>query len=476
MPTIYQTSVEIPSFGGINQSTDGYNMSMRYATTAYNADVTGGGLAPMMDGKEIAQSLTEPIGTLARLYRRYNAVEGERSVLVAVSGGRIWTKLLDHDDAWVARHGGLKCDKCDFVTYEVNRHESPAPVDVLLLTNAEDGMLCLYGDDLHVEPVNTPYKFGVLARHNERIWGTGIVNDPDKLVYSAAFDPFDWKPNAEIPEDGSGEIMQPSWDGDSFLALRPFGSQLLAIKKNAIWRILGTNPGEFIMKEQYGGGALEENTVVVTGSDAYMLGYGGIMRYDGADASPFQQEAVREIMAQVNPAARAEACATMDGKTYLLALPMGASETNNTILMYNITQQAFSLMRGVGVKAFLAFEDRVFYTSAQAPGRVFELGAGKQALPLTWQSGYQDLGAKSSVKSNFGVYLMLDGETMTPVTLRIRTEKKAKEKMVLLTPGKPKRVTLNALGRYFRLEIQSKATKPWRICGGVQIDCELDPD
>lgn len=475
MPMIYQTTVDIPSFAGINQSTDGYNMSLRYARFATNADVTGGSLSPMRAGIAIPQTLASPIGTLARLYRRYHANEDERNVLVAIAGGRLWTKLMDKDDAWEARYGSLTMDVCDWVTYEVNRPESDAPTDVLLFTNAQDGMFCLYGDTLQVSPVTTPYKFGVLARHNERIWGSGIRNDPDKLVYSAAFDPFDWEQNTEQPEDGAGEILQPSWDGDSFLALRPFGSQLLAIKKNAIWRILGTNPGEFILKEQYGGGSLEENTVVVTSSYALMLGYGGLIRYDGADASPFQQEAVQDIMAQLNPAARSECCAVMDGKRYLLAFPMGDSTVNNAILQYNITERSFSLVRGVGVKTFLALDGRVFYTSTSAPGTVFEMGKGEQ-LPMNWTSGYQDLGAKSSFKSAFLVYFTASADENFAITIGIRTEKKLKQKDITVKPGKAYRVLINARGRYFRLEISSTTSVPWTLNGGVQIDMELDPD
>ncbi len=475
MPTIYQTTADIPSFAGIDQSTDGYNMSLRYAQYAANADVTGGGLAPARAGVAMAQTLPGPIGTLARLHRRYHAQEAERDVLVAISGGRLWTKLLDADDAWQAQYGGLTEDVCDFVTYEINRPDSDAPTDVLLFTNARDGMFCLYGDTLQVAPVATPYKFGVLARYSERIWGSGIADDPDKLVYSAAFDPFDWAQNSENPEDGAGEILQPSWDGDSFLALRPFGSQLLAFKKNAIWRILGTNPGEYVLKEQYGGGALEENTIAVTGSYAMMLGYGGIIRYDGADAAPFRQQAVREIMEQVNPLARASACAVMDGKSYLLALPLGDSTQNNAILKYNITEQSFTLIRGVGVKTFLAFDGRVFYTSASSPGMVMELGGGKP-LPLSWASGYQDLGAKHSVKSAFMVYFTADAESMFPLSISIRTEKKVKTKLVFVRPGKAHRVNINVSGRYFRLEISSDTETPWQIRGGIQIDMELDPD
>lgn len=475
MPTIYQTTSDITSFAGINQSTDGYNMSLRYARFATNADVTGGGLAPMKAGVPIEQTIDAPIGTLARLHRRYNVADDEQDVLVAIADGRVWTKLLDHDDAWQARYGGLTNDVCDWVTYEVNKDSSDAPTDVLLFTNADDGMFCLHGDTLEVEPVTTPYKFGALARYSERIWGSCIKDSPDSLVYSAPYDPFDWAQNSEYPEQGGGEIMQPTWDGDSFVALRPFGSQLLAFKKNAIWRIYGAGPGDFVLKEQYGGGALVENTITVSGSYAYMLGFGGIIRYDGADAVPFQQQAVQDIMDSVNAQYRNGACAVMDGKKYMLALPLDESTYNDSVLIYNITESTWSLMRDVDIKSFLAFDGRVFYTSANAPGTVSELGEGEQ-LFMNWTSGYQDLGAKTSIKSAFEIYFICEAEQKFPLTIGIRTEKKLKQKTVTIKPGKSHKVNINVSGRYFRLELTSTTTIPWRLNGGIQIHMELDPD
>lgn len=477
MPVIYQTDAELPSFAGINQSTDGYNMSLRFAEIAYNADVTGGSLAPMRDGLSIGVTpLDKPIETLARLHRRFVAKDGERDVLVAISDGNVYTKLLDHDDAWVLRYSGLKNNRCSWVTYEINPYASNFPVDVLIFTNADDGMFILYGHTLVVERVDTPYKFGVIERYNERIWGAAITDDPDTLVYSAPYDPLNWKQNDEIPEDGAGLVMQPSWDGDSFVSLKTFGSYLLAFKKNAVWKIYGTNPGEYIMKEQYGMGALIEDTIAVTSTYALMLGWSGIVRYDGSTNEPFQQQIIRNTMARLNDNARQQCCAVMDGKRYLLAIPLDDSPVNNAVIHYNITERTWSVMAGVYVKSFLAFDDRVFYTSSIAPGDVLEFGKG-EALPVAWVSGYQDIGQKSTVKSNFSLYFTMSGEKgFIPMTFRIRTEKKEKEKFVMVEAGKAKRININASGRFFRLEIICKADTWWQMNGGIQIHCELDPD
>lgn len=533
----YSTTVQIPAFRGLNQTGDGFNMSMQYAREMENVNVQGGGFTPMRTGKVLEQMLTAPIGTLAYLHRRYGEDTG--TLLVAISDGKVYTKLLDGNDAWVQRYPDPEADgpvpladnDCDWVTYEVNtRNDEPleAPVDVLLFSNASDGMFCLYGDTQEVVPVETPEKFGVLARYNERIWGSGITDQPDKLMYSAPYDPFDWELNVEIPEDGAGDILQPTWDGDSFLALRQYGSSLLAIKRNSVWRIYGTNPGEFTMSQQYGGGTIEENTLAIYNDYAYMLGEYGMLQYNGTGAFPFLQDAVRLLMREqvtrrldsdrypaydsdkkyfpndrcsysgayyrckastgdgafdsddwdvVDPNPLHNACAGMWNGTYCLALPVGGSDRCNAILQYEVATGAISLRTEVSVDSFLQINERLFYTSADYPGVVYEMDdtVGEPQF-IRWISGYQDLGLKSSVKSTFTAYLMVESEVPIELRIGLRTEKKLKEKIFTTKPGKMTRVRLNTHGRIFRLEIRSYTAAPFRIAGGIKIDMELDPD
>lgn len=476
MAVIYSTNVEIPSFAGLNQTGDGYNMSMRYATEMTNVDVTGGSFAPMRKGVAINQRLHSPINTVACLSRRFCANDEERNVLVAFSDGKVYTKILDKNDDWVMRYDGLSTDNVDYVTYEV--HVGDDTIDVLLFTNAVDGMFCLYGDDLHVENVPTPYKFGVLERHHERIWGSGIKEYPDSLVYSAPYNPFDWEQNNDIPEDGAGEIMQPSWDGDSFVALRSFGSQLLAFKKKGIWKIVGTDPGVFSIREQYGGGTVEENTVAVGVGNVLMLGWGGLMRYDGSSTQPFQHDATSKLLqGRINESAIHQATAIMmDSKRYMMAFPVDGSPVNNAVLEYDGTHATFTLREDISVGTFLRVDNRVFYTSGKAPGMLFELNGDGNVLPCEWRSGFQDLGIKSSVKSAFTIYFTADAEVPFELWLGIRTEKKLKRKTVKVKPGKAMRVNINVQGRYFRLELASDTSVPFSIPGGIKIAMELDPD
>lgn len=516
----YETTVQVNSFGGFYQGAGEYIAAMKYAADGKNFSVRGGQLHSMDDGAVHTSSLLPaPIGTLMLLYRRFNKAEfplaDDPALLVAASGGKIYARSLSASptDQWQEIYSGITNDRMDYVTYETSvyyvknmERVSPCtpgatevvatdPIDILIMTNADDGMFIVYGDSLDVVPYTVQptgaeeQKFGVLARHAERIWGSAIPGTPDKLMYSTPFEPFNWEANPDYPEDGAGDIMQPSWDGDSFVALRTYGSYLMAIKKNRIWRIAGTNPGEYYFKEQFGGGTLVENTVVVYNDLIFMLSYEGLMVYDGTAVQPFRQEYVRGIMNRLNWEKADGAVAAMRGAVYCLALPLDGSEINNAILEYDTEEKSFTLREGVYASSFLAYEDKLYYTDVYADddadsyGKIMVLDGTGNVLPMRYVTAYQDIGYKSCTKSGFEVYVMAD--TAITITIGIRTEKKLKTRTVTLVPGKVKKVRLNVSGRKFRLEVDVPSfvdddglvrTPKWTLCTGLQINMELDWD
>lgn len=526
---LYETAVNIPYFAGINQTGDGYNLDLKYALECENVDFHNGQFKNVREGKRIAPPLPAACGTLTFLHASYEiddsggGVESVESVepvesdepvesstesetvhmkpvskdyLVAIAGGKLYTLLLDDPDAtWVLRHSGLSTDYNSNVRYEMNGFfteetgepgsaalqvwvNTDAPVDVLIFSNAEDGMFCLYSHDLSVEFILTPQKYGVIARSNERIWGTAVKDLPDFLYYSTPYDPYNWlaSPNPDTPEDGAGDLRAPSWDGDKFSALVPYNSQLLAIKRNSIWRITGTNPGEYVIREQSGQGTLVPNTVIASGAYAFMLGYSGIVRYDGNEAQPYLQDNVQLIMARVNYRYLDKACGALIDRTYYLSLPIDGSDINNAVLIYDSREQTFALRTRIYAGAFMTKDDRLFYSSSKYPEQIYEWAEVGDALPVYWKSGMQDLGLKSSIKSAFNIYFTAEADTPFDLIVGIRTEKKTKQKSVKVIPGKAHKLVINLSGRYFQLIMWSNTVVPFAIKGGVKIALELDPD
>ena len=267
----YDADVWIPGFAGLNQADIGLNPDIRFAATAENVETPHGVLQPQAATQEIiCENVTHGgthsdyfgsrIETMASFYRRWYTGSGDKTWYICCSGGHFYQKQKGNDVPWeeIELPSGVSAFQSSvwsWVTYEINPQNSTDTIDVLLLSNNLDGMIMIvppdrpstWGDyqtrtweymaDMtwadvvspkwHIQAIATRgMKSGVIERFKERIWATDIPNDPDMLVYSATYDPTDWRlysddPDPQDPyqtegqpEDGSGDILQPTWDGD----------------------------------------------------------------------------------------------------------------------------------------------------------------------------------------------------------------------------------------------------------------------
>lgn len=242
----YEADTRIPSFFGLMQYGDGMNIDPRYCVDMENVDTSEGTFKPYAKPNLLPGQLSKKIETLAILHRRwYTGTDTDKNVLIAAANSQLYYYAVGE---WVQFTPNplvtFVSNKWSWVSYEINPEGAESPVDVLVMSNPYDGMIYVRCDDTEksVTQVTTPKKFGVITRYNERIFGGAIIDDPDMVAYSAPYDFTDWSQNLEIPEDGAGDIQQPTWDGDSFTALMQIGAQLVAFRKNTVWRVLGTDP------------------------------------------------------------------------------------------------------------------------------------------------------------------------------------------------------------------------------------------
>ena len=401
-----------------------------------------------------------------------------------------------------------------------------APVDGLFIANQKFGLACLYAPldsdaltlvKVHVQPENTDneIRFGAIELYNDRLWGTMIETDPDKLMYSAPKDPFNWDEFTASPADGAGDVQQPNFNGDEFVMLKRFGTSLLAIKSNGIWRVTGTNPSNYSFAQQYGDQELIPNTAVVYGSYMYVMGTRDILIYNGYELEPVLDGFISSVTNVLYNSVYYDASlhmqdfAVMDKHIYCAYLRHSTYQANilseatinvlvelNTLTkeinirqidgdIRNMTEGGTgSLMGGVTVEDVAFFMDEAGSIKTRSKADNNSINA-ITALPFYYESGYQNLSASNVIKGGFDIYMRLDRTpasnentpTTMPITVGIRTEKKLKTKQVVLTSGKPKRVHINNNGRYFRLELSAAAQpSPWRIFGNITVNLELDYD
>ena len=474
--------VHADEFFGINQAR-GEHLSMSYATEAENMDTRFGKLRTAKGFSQYSPDLEAPIVTLARFYRRFESNPSLKNVLVAATASEVYTMVEGYDNAWTQVYSGATTGNWDYVVYEDYREGEETPVDVLLMSNAYDGMIAVWGDTLTAVPVETPAKFGAIARYKERIFGTGVIDDPDRIWYSAPFNPNDWAQNVELPQDGGGLLDYPTWDGDSFIALRPFGSYLLAFKRQTVCILTGADPGEYTIYEGYGTtGPIAENTIIINQNTTLFLTRNGIGMYDGSTLRMIDRDAISDIADRINYNAIYTASAAFHEGVYCCAVPLDDAEMPNAVIEYDTERGTFMLRTGFGVGAWLKGEGTLLLTTIENPYRACKWGDSDtyDGIPIysLWVSPWTDAGYKESTKSAFRLRALIEGEDT--IDFSIQTERKIKTKRMPMQPPEniKKKMLSKAVsnkGRQFRWVLESHG-KPFEISTGIQIEVELDSD
>ena len=486
----YEGSFSIPTPKGIYQAAGDTNVATDYAYRAVNMRTERGLMATSYGISRAFPSIGEPIGTLTRFYRRNRPDDPD--VFVAAAAGAIYTYTMG-TEGWVKRAEGFKSDSWSSVTYETA--EDGETVDILILSNAKDGMIVVFGSDLRVESrelaIGSDYaavKFAVLGRYAERIWGAGDEHHPDSIFYSRPYDPFDWTGDSETPTLGGGMIQQPTWDGEAFISVTPFGGYLLAIKPSTVFEIRGTDPGSFTITEAYGtDGPVSARTVAADRTNLYYLSKNGMGRYDGSSLSLLSRDALYETMRMRAPDIADKATACVCDHVYYLALGVRDSEgdvvlENNAVIEYDTERGTFMLRRGMRVKDFYALGGKVYYTQAEAPYDVMlyddenARGILDQPMECLWETAWLDLG-KKYVKRDFSLRFTAEAdEDNLPVDITIATERREKTKTVILSrERRDYRVRIQNAGKRVRLRIAAgRRAAGFRIFGGVQVDFSMD--
>lgn len=513
----YDANVVLPVFKGLNQADIGLNPDIRYASEVENMETPHGVLQPQSAVQMLAGEFEARVETLAVLHRRWYSGGGSKTWYVAACNGKLYQKQEGSQIDWavIPTAHDFNSNQWSYVTYEVSGQSGT--IDVLLMSNAEDGMIMIVPPDrpsiindyaeytinqlanLTINELASPawvvqsvdtngYKFGTIERYGERIWGGAIPDEPDLLVYSAPYDPTDWDQNEDIPEDGAGEVRQPSWDGDKFYAMSRIGDSLATVKKNRIWQVLGLNPGEYVFKEQFGEGTEYFNTVALDGERIYMTGRNGPIIYDGVSATPFARNQIEQIWKRVNLAALDQMCGAVHKKKYYLAFPTGDSAVNNSMLVFDLEEGSILYYTDFYIEAFLHSDEHLFATSSTVPGRVLEIisdswSAGvARDIPTKWVSPWMDFGQKKIQKGGFDLYFIPEVKDQeVELIFTIETEKKAKTKRYTVLPSdresRGKRLHFGGAGRRFRVIIETEGSSaPWRLIGGLQMVVETDPD
>jgi hypothetical protein len=148
---------------------------------------------------------------------------------------------------------------------------------------------------------NAPDDAVYVALHRERVWMAGDVDGVsgqyvagvNTLSYSNAYDPTDWTTALQ-----TGSIVVETFDGDYLRGIANLLDDVVAFKKNTVWKVMGDTPSDYEMVQVYSvQGTVYGDSICSDGSYCFFAGEDGIYYYDGVKGGPLLVDEIKALYA-----------------------------------------------------------------------------------------------------------------------------------------------------------------------------------
>ena len=429
--------------GGLNQSADDSLLSVNQSRDAQNVDVSSGTLKTISGySKYIATAAPAGITRLMKFYKNNTSTGAVTSYLLAATATAIyyWT-----GSAWSALATGLTSGDWDYLNYQISS------TDVIIMGNGSDVMKKWDGTTFS-NLGGTPPVAKSISLHAERLWATGVKAYPNTVYYSDDLNPENWTGG----EDAAGEVYLPTWDGGVCIGVSNIFSDLVIFKTNNIFRVVGTYPSVYEVKQVYSSvGAIAEKTIVSGNDRAFFLSKDGLYYYNGVSAYPLLGDMAKDVV--INPAYAKNAVSIIHKNVLYCAFPEGNSTANNAVFVYDLLNKNLMIWRGLAVTDFMEYEDKLLFTDST--GYVYTMDDNAVTFDGTninayWETPWQDLDAFRVTKTADTLYFYAKGNGIMRVDVTF--DGKTKTKNVTLSPsGKLHSLSLNLEGRRFKMKFSN---------------------
>ena len=429
--------------GGLNQSADDSLLSVNQSRDAQNVDVSSGTLKTISGySKYISTAAPAGITRLMKFYKNNTSTGAVTSYLLAATATAIyyWT-----GSAWTALATGLTSGDWDYLNYQISS------TDVIIMGNGADVMKKWDGTTFS-NLGGTPPVAKSISLHAERLWATGVKAYPNTVYYSDDLNPENWTGG----EDAAGEVYLPTWDGGVCIGVSNIFSDLVIFKTNNIFRVVGTYPSVYEVKQVYSSvGAIAEKTIVSGNDRAFFLSKDGLYYYDGVSAYPLLGDMAKDVV--INPAYAKNAVSIIHKNVLYCAFPEGSSTVNNAVFVYDLLNKNLMIWRGLAVTDFVEYEDKLLFTDSTGYVYTMDDNAttfGGTNINAYWETPWQDLDAFRVTKTADTLYFYAKGNGIMRVDVTF--DGKTKTKNVTLSPsGKLHSLSLNLEGRRFKMKFSN---------------------
>jgi hypothetical protein len=257
-----------------------------------------------------------------------------------------------------------------------------------------------------------PLNLRLLINTGNRLFGVGSSTNRNTLYASDILDATVW--------DSTNSIVVNADDGDEITAIvQYYQNRIIVFKKRRIFQVTippdATTAADWTVQLiSNNTGCVAEATAVQVNSDIFFLSDDGIRSLVRSAADDFTSiglplsELIKDVIQEINVAKIGISTAHFYDNRYFLAIPTGANDFNDTIIVYNTTLGAFEGTWTPNVMQFALsnFQD-------QGLRLMMKLTTGQ----ITMYSGYKVLAqVTTSDYRDFGVYTTTTGTTTTTST------------------------------------------------------------
>ncbi len=215
-----------------------------------------------------------------------------------------------------------------------------------------------------------------IENHINRIW----TLDGNSLRFSAldtsiAGEHFnDWDTG-----NNAGQIIIPSGSGDTGTGLYSLNNSLYIFQRRAIWRLYGTSPANFELRNVTNEvGMLSQKTLVEWNDVLIFLSDLGIIMFDGSNIRNVSEGVVNTFIDSW--ANKNSPAATLWKNKYIIAYTPSGRTTNEEALVYDMQENSFWRVKNVNAAAWMAWnggtDDGRLYFASSNQGSIYQWDTG----------------------------------------------------------------------------------------------------
>lgn len=462
-------TLKLDTFTGVVTGKNNNNITLDNSPDACNFDTSGGRLA-VAGGLGLA--FTSGLSQVPKKYRLYMFEKNGLAMgLVCTDGGLYYysgktsprTRILNLSSL------SLSPDRFDFQLAKIGSDER-------LIISC--GASTLYKWDF---TSSAPQPFGsaeqlsnlpqrYLSLYFGRLFSAGNPDNPARLYWSKAPGGDrtieDWSYDENSPNVSGGHV-EVGTDTDPITGLFALSNQLVILKRDSIYRLIGDRPSSFRILPV--DATLEQplhTAVVQRGDRLFFLTKSGLSFYDGQTVQhPAYGRNIRGILKNVSlDCAVASSCGD---KLYFAVKESPTAAYNDLLIEFDTSRECFMLRRGQPFVDISSCHGKQYVLDDRAEISVFDGSRYYSGQPInaSWTTPLIDLGSKATDKQLIELYAVGEGYLEVEVLDKGGVHRSSAHlKKDCLTE-----IPLHGGGRVFRLRIKNGFNKPLVLDSGLEI-------